>query len=157
MQQTTEVVDRLQTGSKTRRNLRIVAAALAAATSLIYYLIGLRAVTVIENVEDQVGFGLIAGTAFLVGTVLILVIDSRIMFALGALAQVFIIWMYFKLSSERTPSFEVWGVSIRILQALLLAVLAYLAIRGGERLPGADASPAIRSDDEGPGHSTSGR
>jgi hypothetical protein len=57
MQQTTEVVDRLQTGSKTRRNLRIVAAALAAATSLIYYLIGLRAVTVIENVEDQVGSG----------------------------------------------------------------------------------------------------
>jgi hypothetical protein len=131
MQQTTEVVDRLQAPSKPRRTVRIVAAALAAATSLIYYLIGLRAVTVLENAEDQVAFGLIAGTAFLVGAVLILVIDSRVMFALGALAQVFIIWMYFELSSERTPSFEVWGVSIRILQALLLGVLAYLAIRGG--------------------------
>jgi hypothetical protein len=124
---------------------------LAAATSLVYYLIGLRAVAVIENTEDQVGFGSIAGTAFLVGTVLILVIDSRVMFALGALAQVFIIWMYFALSSDRNPSFEVWGVSIRILQALLLGVLAYLAIRRGERVPGAEASPARRSDDEGPG------
>ncbi|HEY4607023.1 MAG TPA: hypothetical protein VIH55_05190 [Acidimicrobiia bacterium] len=157
MRQTTEVVDRLQASSKPRRTLRVVAAAVAAATSLIYYLIGLRAVTVIENTEDQVGFGLIAGTAFLVGTVLILVIDSRVMFALGALAQVFIIWMYFELSSERTPSFEVWGVSIRILQALLLGVLAYLAIRGGERVSGAEASPAIRTDDEGPGRSTPGR
>jgi hypothetical protein len=157
MQQTTEVVNRLQARSKPRRTVRIVAAALAAATSLIYYLIGLRAVTVLENVDDQVGFGLIAGTAFLVGTVLILVIDSRIVFALGALAQVLIIWMYFELSSERTPSFEVWGVSIRILQALLLGVLAYLAIRGGGRVSGAEAGPTRGIDDERPGRNTPGR
>jgi hypothetical protein len=115
---------------------------LAAATSLIYYVIRLRAVTVIEKAEGQVGFGLIAGTAFLVATVLILVIDSRVTFALGALAQVFIIWMYFELSSERTPSFEVWGVSIRSVPALLLGVLAYLALRPGERGHRARASPA---------------
>ena len=127
MELTTEVTERPETPVQPRPTLRSVAAALAAAIALLYYLIGFRVADVLEKSEDQVVFGLIAGTAFLVGSVVIFISRRRVVWALGALAQVFIIAMYFNLAPERTPSFEVWGVSIRVLQVLLMTLLTYLA------------------------------
>jgi hypothetical protein len=118
----TTVVDR-------RKRVRYFAAAMAGVTSLVYFLIGFGAVTVLENPQDQTVFGLIAGAAFLAATMILLFFDSRVLWGLGALAQAFIIFTYFNLAPEREPSFEVWGILIRVAQALLLGALVYLAVR----------------------------
>lgn len=122
---------RARTSPDRRSPIRRAAAGLAVVISLLYFLIGSRAVTVIEDTADQTAFGLIAGGAFLLGAVVILAFDRRFLWILGALAQVFIILVYFDLADERVPSYEFWGISIRVLQVLLLGGLLYLAGTSG--------------------------
>jgi hypothetical protein len=106
-----------------------LAAAFAVLISLVYFLIGFKAVTVLDNVDDQTAFGLMAGGAFLVGAMLIFLTDNRVLWGIGAVAQALIIATYFNLAPERIPSYEPWGISIRVLQVLLLGALVYLAMR----------------------------
>lgn len=110
-----------------RRLVRYVAGGLSAAIAVIYYLIGFEVVDVMQ--ADQVPFGRTAGTAFLVAALASFAWDQRWMWVAWAGAQVFAFWTYFDLASERTPSFEVWGITIRVLQVILVGVLAFLAIR----------------------------
>jgi hypothetical protein len=109
---------------------------MAALISLIYFLIGLQVVTVLENPGDQTVFGLITGAVFLVGALVLLFFDNRVLWGLGALAQALIIFTYFNLAPEREPHYEAWGIVIRVIQVLLLGALVYLAIR-----PRTEASP----------------
>jgi hypothetical protein len=106
-----------------------VAAGLSALTAILYFLIGLRVVTVLDTPEDQTVFGLIAGGGFLVGAVVLLVVQRRAVWIVGTLGLAFVIFTYFDLASERSPQFETWGILIRIVQGIMLLVLAYLAIR----------------------------
>ena len=115
-----------------RRRVRYFAAAMAASASLIYFLIGLRVVSVIQNPEEQVGFGFAAGAGFAISTLLILSVDQRSLWVAGAVLQALIIFMYFTLAVERIPEFEVWGILLRIVQVPLLAAVTYLAIRPRE-------------------------
>ncbi|HSJ33554.1 MAG TPA: hypothetical protein VLB85_00660, partial [Acidimicrobiia bacterium] len=71
------------------------------------------------------------------GTALILAFDRRLLWALGAAAQVMIIYTYFNLADQRVPDYEFWGVLIRMLQVVLTALLVYLA-----------AAPSKRSHEE---------
>lgn len=133
------VGSRARTSPDRRSSIRKAAAGLALVISLLYFLIGSRAVTVIEDTAGQTAFGLIAGGAFLLGAVVILAFDRRFLWILGTLAQVFTILVYFDLADERVPSYEFWGISIRVLQVLLLGALLYLAGTSGEvdaRSPG---------------------
>jgi hypothetical protein len=127
-----------------RTTARYFAAAMALLTALAYFLIGFRVLTVLENPEDQTVFGLIAGSAFLIGALVLLLTDSRVVMGLGAIAQALIILMYFNLAPEREPSFEVWGILIRVVQVLLLGALAYLAIR-----PRSEATPQVDAPSQG--------
>lgn len=111
-----------------RRRVRYFAAAMAACASLIYLLIGLRVVTVIQNPEEQVGFGFAASAGFAIGALLILSVDQRSLWVAGAVLQALIIFMYFTLAAERVPDFEVWGILLRIVQVPLLVAVTYLAI-----------------------------
>jgi hypothetical protein len=86
-------------------------------------------VTVLDTPEEQTVFGLIAGGAFLVGAVVLLVVQRRAVWIVGTLGLAFVIFTYFDLASERSPQFETWGILIRIVQGIMLLVLAYLAIR----------------------------
>ncbi|GEM_PF-3348804 len=129
--------------SKKRRTVRYLAAALAVLTSLIYFLIGFQVLAVLEDPTDQTVFGLISGTAFMVGALVILFFDNRLLMGLGALAQAIIIFTYFNLAPEREPNFEMWGITIRVIQVLLLGALGYLAIR-----PRIEASPAEKEAQE---------
>lgn len=130
-----DTAPRIGSGARTspdrRLPIRRAAAGLAVVISLLYFLIGSRAITVIEDTADQTAFGLIAGGAFLLGAVVILAFDRRFLWILGTLAQVFIVLVYFDLSDERVPSYEFWGISIRVLQVLLLGALLYLAGTSG--------------------------
>jgi cytochrome c biogenesis protein CcdA len=126
---------RLGTASETsqhRRRLRWVAAALCAAVASVYYMIGAGVITVAEATEDQVDlvvFGVGAGTIFALGAVLLLITDHRALWAAGAVLQVGIVAMYLNVASQRTPTFEAWGISLRLAQLVILGLLAYLAIR----------------------------
>lgn len=113
----------------TRILVRHTAAALAGITSLMYILIGLQVLSVLDRPEEQVVFGLTAGSAFLVGVLVIERFDRRVVMGLGAAAQAFIIYIYFDLASQREPSFEIWGIVIRVIQVALFATLLYLAMR----------------------------
>lgn len=110
-----------------RRLVRYLAGGLSAAIAVIYYLIGFEVVNVMG--ADQVPFGRTAGTAFLVAAVASFAWDQRWMWVAWAGAQVFAFWTYFDFASERTPSFEFWGITIRVLQVILVGVLAFLVLR----------------------------
>jgi hypothetical protein len=119
-----------------RHTVRLVAAATAAAMATIYYLIGFEVLTVARRGSDDVSilvFGLIAGSGFLLGAILLLAFDRRLLWILGALLQLFVVWGYIAVASERTPAFEVWGITLRIIQVPLFAALVYLALSPVER------------------------
>ena len=111
-----------------RRVIRYVAAALSAVTAIIYLLIGLQVLIVLDTPSDQI-FGYFASAAYALGVFLLLAYDRRLFVILGALFQVFVIFQYFNLASQRTPDYEVWGIVLRVAQALILIALVYLEVR----------------------------
>jgi hypothetical protein len=116
-----------------RRRVRYAAAAASALTAVLYFGIGAGVLEVVDeaaaNGRDMVQFGVSAGAAFVVGTILLLAFDRRLLWLLGALLQLGVVGMYFAIATQRTPSFEVWGVLIKVLQLALLAGLVYLVAR----------------------------
>jgi Ca2+/H+ antiporter len=119
---------------RARRRLRYTAASLAALTSVLYVLIATSTVSVIDPGavadarHDQLAFATPAAIAYALGTLLLLIpgLDRRILWFFGALLQVGVIGIYFSVAAEREPSFEPWGIVIRIVQVLLLAALVLL-------------------------------
>jgi len=115
-----------------RRTIRYVAATAAAAMAIIYYLIGLEVLHVVVEPPESMSlfwFGIPAGSAFLLGAVLLVVFDRRILWILGAVLQVLVALGYLAVAADRTPAYEVWGITLRIIQVPLFAFLVYLAMR----------------------------
>jgi hypothetical protein len=115
-----------------RQTVRYVAAALAATMALIYFLIGINVLTVVTPVDGDASmliFGASAGAAFLLGALLLVAFDRRVLWILGAILQVLVVWGYFAVAPDRTPSFEAWGIALRVIQVPLFAALLYLAVR----------------------------
>jgi hypothetical protein len=120
----------------TRRHLRYAAAALAGVTAVLYVLIATSAVHVIDAAavedaaRDQLAFATPAAIVYALGAVLLLIprLDRRLLWAAGAVLQVLVIAMYFAVSPDREPTFEMWGIAIRVVQALLLAALVVLTL-----------------------------
>jgi hypothetical protein len=115
-----------------RRTIRYLAAAAAAAMAVIYYLIGLEILHVVDAPPEGMSlfwFGIPAGSAFLLGAVLLVAFDRRILWILGAVLQVLVALGYLAVAPDRTPAFEVWGITLRIIQVPLFAFLVYLALR----------------------------
>jgi hypothetical protein len=115
----------------TRRLLvRYLAAALSLATAAVYFAIGFGVVTVVDKVANDAPpmlvFGGSAGTAFVLGAALLFRMDRRALWILGAVLQVGVIVMYVNVAPNRTPSYEMWGLLIKVFQAAILAALVYL-------------------------------
>jgi hypothetical protein len=119
-------------GEGARRRLRRAAAALALANAVVYGLIGTGAVRVVEPAPEGdpslLLFGVLAGGAFLLGAVLLLSFDRRPLWWLGAAFQALAIVTYFNVAPQRVPSYEVWGLSLKVAQVVLLALLLALAV-----------------------------
>jgi hypothetical protein len=119
-----------------RRQVRVFAAATAATIAMLYMLIGFSVVRVVEPAPGepsaQLYFGLPAGLAFLLGATLLLWTDHRWLWILGAVLQVLVMFTYFSVAPYRVPSFEAWGMLIRIAQVPLLLALGYLAATSPE-------------------------
>ena len=115
-----------------RRLVRYVAAGLAAAVATVYMLIGLSVISVVQvapgDEASMLAFGLPAAVAFGLGAVLLLATDRRWLWMLGGVLQVLVITMYFVVAPTRVPSFEIWGILIRVAQVTLLIGLIYLAV-----------------------------
>jgi hypothetical protein len=116
-----------------RRTVRYVASAASIVTALLYFGIGIGLLIVVDETSaDAPGmfeFGASAGAAFVVGALLLLTLDRRVLWVLGALLQVGVIVMYVAVGPQRTPSFELWGLLIKAFQVVILGALLYLIVR----------------------------
>jgi peptidoglycan/LPS O-acetylase OafA/YrhL len=112
------------------RTLRIVAVAAAAASALLYYLIGFEVVdigTSTAGEPDLLGFGLIVGTTYAgIGVVLALSWGSRWLLAAIGVVDAAVILGYFAMASLREPPFEAWGLLIKACQVVLLVAVGVL-------------------------------
>jgi hypothetical protein len=114
------------------RALRVVTAGLATAAAVVYLLIGFEVLQVVEvgpSDPSLLWFGLPAAAAFLFGAVVILVSERMLLWALGAFFQVFAIFAYVGVAEDRTPSYEFWGIALRVIQTLILLALVVLISR----------------------------
>lgn len=122
----------------TKPVIRYVAAAVSAAVAVVYILIAFGAITVVST-APQSGDWVIpaaAGIAFGTLAVLLVVTQNRIVMALGAAMSVLTIVGYFVVAPHRTPSIEIWGISIKVAQAVLVVALGYLAVARSEPATG---------------------
>lgn len=119
--------------NRRRREVRYLAAAASAATALLYFGIGVGALKIVDKAtaetQDLFTFGAAAGAAFVLGAILLLALDHRGVWLLGAILQVGVIVMYVAVSPQRTPPFEQWGILIKVLQVVILVALVYLVVR----------------------------
>jgi hypothetical protein len=115
------------------RTVRILAAAAAAASALLYYLIGFGVLYIGESTTGEdaglLGFGLMAGSTFLVAALLVWLMPRRWLLALVALLDVAVIVGYFAAAGIRDPSFEPWGLLVKAAQVVFLLALGYLLLQ----------------------------
>ena len=123
----------------TRRHVRYLAAASAATMAAIYFLIGLGVLDIGgSSTGEQVDlgmFGASAGSAFLMIAVLALATDRRWIWAVAAIFQVFVFATYVGTSAIREPPFELWGLTLRLLQLALFGALVYLSVKAPSASP----------------------
>jgi hypothetical protein len=60
------------------------------------------------------------------GAVLLLAFDRRLVWILGAILQIFVIYSYFNFAPQRTPTFEIWGILLRVAEVLIFTALVFL-------------------------------
>lgn len=133
-----------------RLSLRRLGALICAGIAGVYSLIGLEVVTVAEESDaggDIAVFGVGAAAIFLVGAVLLLTVDRKPVWVVGAALQVMIIAMYFAVGGDRTPSFEAWGLGLRVPQLVLVGILVALVLRPARASAGDDVvDPGVVED-----------
>jgi len=114
-----------------RRTVRLTAAIASAAMATIYFLIGLGVLNIggskSGETVDLAVFGFSAGAAFLILAGLLAFTDRRWIWVLAAIFQAFVYLVYFGVAAGREPPFEVWGITLRVIQVVVLGGLIYLA------------------------------
>jgi 4-amino-4-deoxy-L-arabinose transferase-like glycosyltransferase len=120
-----------------RRTVRLTAATASAAMALIYFLIGLGVLSIggssSGETVDLAMFGYSAGLAFLILAALLFLTDRRWLWVLAALFQIWVYVIYFAVAPGREPPFELWGITLRVIQLVLLAGLLYLSWKAPAR------------------------
>jgi hypothetical protein len=128
-----------------RRTVRLAAAGVSATMAVIYYLIGIGLLPVADEgaaTDGLLVFGAMAGSAFLLGAALLLAFDRRVFWVLGFAFQIFVFWAYLSIAPQREPAFEMWGITLRLLQLPLIALLFYLVVRAPRSSP-SQAHPTV--------------
>jgi hypothetical protein len=120
-----------------RVDIRHIGAAAALLMAGIYYLIGLGLLNIGGTTNgggvDLFQFGVGAGTAFLAIGVLLAVTDKRWLWGLALVFQFLVFAMYIGVSGSRAPAFETWGITLRVIQIVLIACLTYLTFTASAR------------------------
>jgi hypothetical protein len=107
-------------GAATMRRLAAGATGLMA---LIYLLIYAGALSIGEATSGDLGILGIAGLVFAAMALLLWFVDAPLVLGLVAAVQVPVFAMYLAVAPERDPSFELWGVSLRVLQVVVVVLL----------------------------------
>ena len=109
--------------------VRLAAVGGLGVVAVIYMQIGFSVVVVTADQTGVVPPMLLAGAVFAVLAAGLAVSNARWVPAVGAALQLVVLVGYVVIASERTPAYELWGVTTKALQVLLLIALAYLALR----------------------------
>jgi hypothetical protein len=112
----------------------------------IYFLIGLRIFDIggstTGDTVDVGMFGASAGSAFLALAVLLVLTDRRWLWIPAVLFQLFVYAIYIGTSAIRVPPFEIYGITLRIVQVPLVLALVYLSVKA----PMSTRAPSGRVD-----------
>ncbi len=118
-------------GTATQRHIRWTAAAASGLVAILYLLTGSGAVAVTyDQPAGAIPPLLIAAGLFAVLAVLLLRVAQRWVWLAGAGLQAVVIAGYVAIAADRIPAFEAWGITIKVLQVVLLGAFAWLALRG---------------------------
>ncbi len=116
--------------------VRGAAVALAAATAGLYAVVGFAVVDMSSKAENGPIVPLVMTAFFFAAlTVLLALRPRRVSYLTGAAMCAIAIVGYFVIAPSRDPSFEAWGLSIKAVQVVLLAALAWLARRAIGQAP----------------------
>ncbi len=116
--------------SDSTATLRHTAAGISLLIAVLYGLIWSGVVDVVRDAEPgELGILGVAGVVFVALAALLWWSTSRLLWLGTATLQVLMIWMYIAIGAERDPAFEVWGISIRVAQVVLIGVLIALLVR----------------------------
>jgi hypothetical protein len=106
-----------------RQLIRYAATGTAAATALLYVLSGTAG-------PIKLGFSLAMGVVFTAVAIVLFQFGQGLVWELVALLDLGAIIGYFIVAPSRDPHFELWGVAIKVVQAILLAALGYVVVKG---------------------------
>lgn len=111
-----------------------IGASLVAAA--LYLLIGFGILDIGESADGGnpglFEFGAMMGAVFGITAVLLWFVRSRILWVAVAVIQVIVLVGYVAFASYREPPFDLWGLVIKGAQAVILAAMVYLVVRGRE-------------------------
>jgi hypothetical protein len=116
--------------------VRVVAASTAMVLAMIYLLIGFEAITVRSVTEVEPGPAVplvIEGLALCGLAAALLLSERRIVPIAGAVLMVVVIAGYLAVAPSRDPSFETWGIVLKLAQIGLLGAMLFLSLSHAER------------------------
>jgi hypothetical protein len=128
-----------------RPPLQRIATAVAALIALVYGLTYAGVLRISGASTEELGILGVAATVFVAQAVLLWWRRSRMLWAAVAALQVLMAWMYIAIAPERDPSYEVWGITIRVLSLGLLAAVVGLLLTARRDRAGVetDAPPPV--------------
>lgn len=109
--------------------LHRVAALLAAANAVLYGLIASGVLSVGRAEQGELGILGAGGVVYLVLAGVLWLLPRPVVWAGATVMQLMVIAMYLAIAPERDPSFELWGISLRVLQVAMIVVLVMLLVR----------------------------
>lgn len=122
--------------------LRYATAGSVGVVAVLYLLIGVEAITVVENqAASDPAPPFIAGGLFAVLAVLLLVTTSRVVLVAGVLLQLIVLGMYVVVAGGRTPAYEAWGLGMKAVQFGLLVALLTMLVRRSQSAQERPVSP----------------
>ena len=117
---------RTDPAARVRPRSQRVATLLAGTIALIYALLFVGVLRIDGPEDAPTGILAAAATVFLVVAALLWWRRSRLLWVGVIALQLLMGSMYVAIAPERVPSFEVWGITIRLLSLALVVVLAKL-------------------------------
>jgi hypothetical protein len=124
--------------------VRAVAVGASLVAAALYLLIGFGIVDIGESEGSDpalIQFGLLMGAIFAITAGLLWFVQTRLVLIAAAVVQVIVLIGYVAVASSREPAFELWGILVKVAQAVVLVAVAYLFIRGREHEPTTTLTP----------------
>jgi hypothetical protein len=109
--------------------LHRLAAVLAGLNAVLYGLIFAGVLSVGRADEGELGILGVAGIVYLALAAGLWFLPRPLLWAAATLMQVLVIAMYVAIAPERDPSYEVWGLTLRVLQVAIIVTLVGLLVR----------------------------